>query len=684
MTAADRPVDQPAAPSAGRGVLIIADDPSAAAAAGQRGFGATTRMSVLAPPSVTETIRFVGEVRSARRRGDVIVFFVRGPRAGSARFLWGFALLTAFFPSAASFLGSSGTVFPVWRSIFRHVWPLAPLLSIAQVLRLPFYAVREVVPALLTSDRGEGGPVVGYGSDRGVGGQAYWLIFPPKVRRFGLFGLANDTYMGMPLGLHSWPLSIVALSALGYRLLFLVSTAMIAGGAWWIFAQFGHASWAWLIPVTLLSNYYLFNLTSGTWEVLAWGVAMLMFASLLAVMPVLAGVLAAALLLCHPGVTMLAAVTTLALMLTGVRPVTEYLTMGGVAAVLGAWWLIPYRAASTKLGRKHILGALWQLPMKWSRPSSYQFGAFAIFSLIATMSGRAVDGLVLVVPLAVLYVNTRISWIFSQYTVTNLMLVLGLIVLARSPSLPSAIAFGFVVFTPPTIMWARFGRLLGLDVEPIRVGDTKAKLGELVASVNGRLAHELGRDRNHPGWSSIAALSCFLADSGIDLFTAAYTEIGDYEIYRRTIPWFNVDASRAEFQRACHTAGVSHFMALTPSFRDRLLEWGCEMLGETGPLALSDVPDGERPTLTLFRLPWPASLVEPPVSDFEVEPNRMRFTGRAGASYTLRFSAFHGWRATECGRPLRVSDATPGMRLDVSLDGPVELRYSLANYLRHE
>ncbi len=277
---------------------------------------------------------------------------------------------------------------------------------------------------------------------------------------------------------------------------------------------------------------------------------------------------------------------------------------------------------------------------------------------------------------------TRVSWIFSQYTVMNLMLVLGLIALARSPSLPAAIAFGFVVFTPPTIMWARLGRLLGHDIQPIRSGETKAKLGELLASVNGRLAHELGRDRNHPGWSSIAALSCLLADTGIDLFTAAYTEIGDHEIYRRTIPWFNADASRAEFQRACEAAGVSHFMALTSSFRNRLLEWGCEMLGETGPLALSEVPDGERPNLTLFRLPWPVSLVEPPVSDFAVEPNRMRFTGRAGTSYTLRFSAFRGWRATESGRPLRLSDAMPGMRLDVALDGPVELRYSLANYLR--
>ncbi len=166
-------------PDAARGVLVIADDHVAAAAAVQRGFGATARMAVLSPPSAVQTWRFVGEVRRARQSGDAIVLFVRGSRVGSARFLWGFALLMVVFPSTASLLGSSGTVFPVWRSIFRHVWPLAPLLSILQVARLPWYALREVAPALLASDRDEGGPVVGYGGNRGVGGQTYWMIFPP-------------------------------------------------------------------------------------------------------------------------------------------------------------------------------------------------------------------------------------------------------------------------------------------------------------------------------------------------------------------------------------------------------------------------------------------------------------------------------------------------------------------------
>lgn len=667
-----------------RRLTVLGEDREAATAAVRRGFGGEAPVRWIEPAGPRGTTALAREFRAAAADGDAILLFTRAAHLGSARFLWSCAVALTLVPARCRLIAPSGSTYQVWQSILRFVWPLAPLLSVAHLILLPLYLVRRVVPALLAPARNADGEIVGYGYDRGVGGQIYWLIFPPKVRRYGLFGLAHDTYMGMPLGIHSWPLSVLTLTMLGYRGLYFASTGVLAGGAWWLFAQFGHGAWGWLIPLALCSNYYLFNLTAGTWETLAWAIAVVMLAAVHAGMPIIAGVFGAALLLCHPGITLLQGSTLLVLAAAAVRPLPEFVVAGEVAALLSAWWLVPYLRARAKLGRGRMLAEVWQEPMVWSRSAAYQFAAFALFAVAAVRSGHGEwSQAILVIPLIALYVNTRRAWVFSQYTLMNYMLVIGLLELSMHPSPWAAGAYLLLVFTPASIIWEPGWTTLGVALEPIRLGRASEELKLLVADLAGeRIAFELGRERAHPGWSRIAAVSYILADSPVELATAAYTEIGDFAIYARTAAWFNTEASIEELRAACECAGVSYALSITDPFRDLLLARGFEMLGSTSPLDLSDVPGAVSLSITLFRVPWPTAIVDPPVLDLVRETNRLEFTASAGTRYLLRYSAFAGWRASQDGHPIALTDARPGMTVEAPRDGRILLQYSLAHYFR--
>ena len=49
--------------------------------------------------------------------------------------------------------------------------------------------------------------------------------------------------------------------------------------------------------------------------------------------------------------------------------------------------------------------------------------------------------LLLLLPLAVLFYNVKVHWVFSQYTTLNFMLFTGMVYLALYPSLPGILAY---------------------------------------------------------------------------------------------------------------------------------------------------------------------------------------------------------------------------------------------------
>jgi len=594
-------------------------------------------------------------------------------------------LLAMFFIRAKKkyFISSRGVLEEFYIFLARATFILQPVISVMIILRLPYYVVRQVIRHfMLTAEKRED-EFVGFGKGRAVGGLIYWLTLAKKARRYGLFGLAHDTYMGQPLGLHNWPFAVGLLLRLGFRRYIYLSAGLFGIGYGWLCCLTGHYTMMWLIPLIFFSTYYLFNINAGTWEPLAWGLACLSFGAFFAHLPVLAAVFLVLILLSHPGVALLTSASLVCFSMISFRPVTEIMLMGFVFGVFSLWWLLPYRSASIKLGRNDLLNKHsegFEIG-SWSTETLYQGAIFLLFIFVAFVTAeRKVMTIFLILPLLALYYNTKIKWIFSRYTITNFMLFSGAIYLAIVPTTFSIFAYLLVIYTSNVMLfWAPGGSIFGFDLTPLTIGQTRQKVLTAFASITaGRVAFEITKKRDN-SWGILAALGYILADSDIELLDVAYVEIGDYHIFRDCCQYLNIQSTRDQFETACKKAGIQYFVSTSREFSNELLERGYDVMSTLEQLSLSDMYNESPIMLTVFKLPWDATLIEPS-SNMKISPNNIRFYATRGERYVIKYSTFKGWRASQGRRRLIVEDANPGMIIDVPEDGEVELRYALSHY----
>ena len=582
-----------------------------------------------------------------------------------------------------SLIGSNGHLQDFLPAFFQKTVIFQPVISMIMLFRLPFYIFRQVICNFILTSEKKVNEFVGFGKGKDFGGIIYWLVLAKKARRYGVFGCAHDTYMGQPLGLHNWPLAVGLLSKLGFRKFIYLSAVLLSIGYGWICWLTGQPTMLFLIPFMLFSTYYLFNINSGTWEPIAWGLAFLSFAAYFAHFPIVAAILLALLLLTHPGVALLTGISLACFSIISLRPLIELMLMGFSFGIFSIWWLFPYRSASTKLGRNDLLNKHSEGSQigSFSVEVLYQGGIFLLFVCIAFFTAeRRIFTILLILPLLFLYYNTRIKWIFSGYTMTNFMLFSGAVYLAVQPTLLSIFAYLLVIYTSNSMLWREPGvSFLGFDLMPITLGETRQKVLAAFSSITtGRIAFEISRNRNK-SWGTLAGLGYILADSEIELLNVGYVEIGDYQIFKECCQYFNLQAKQDEFEMACKKAGVQYFVTTTLELSQELLKRGYAIVATSGEILLSDSPNESPITLTIFRLPWNATLIEPS-TNMKVSPNSIRFYVRKGGRYVLKYSAFKGWRAFQKGRRLFIEDANPGMVIDAPEDGEVEMRYSLRHY----
>jgi len=75
----------------------------------------------------------------------------------------------------------------------------------------------------------------------------------------------------------------------------------------------------------------------------------------------------------------------------------------------------------------------------------------------------------------------------------------------------------------------------------------------------------------------------------------------------------------------------------------------------------------------------PEDVIGPPTK-VQILRNEIRLDAKAGQSYLLRHSSFHGWRAYQNGKRLSIVDAQPGMIVRGECDGEIVLPYSCWHY----
>ena len=227
---------------------------------------------------------------------------------------------------------------------------------------------------------------MGFGEGRATGGLVYWYTLTQKAARYGLFGIVHDTYLGNPLSVHSWPLAIAFLGKLGYRkYIYLSHRRCCPSDCCALSISAGNPGIALLIPIVILSTYYINNLYIGTWEPLAWSFGLLAMAAFLNQMPVLAGIFIAATLLTHPGVCELtvASIVVFGITQSGALLVFPKLLMaGGVAAGLTVWFLIPYFRSGNKLGRDAIIRGVFRQCFEMDQGQCLSIRHLYIFLLV--------------------------------------------------------------------------------------------------------------------------------------------------------------------------------------------------------------------------------------------------------------------------------------------------------------
>jgi hypothetical protein len=555
-----------------------------------------------------------------------------------------------------------------------------PFASAAILICTPWYFVKQIMTRFALTDEPRDDPFVGFGRGKGSGGLVYWLALVNKSRRFGLFGLVHDNYFGMPLGVHTWPGSTAVLRLIRYRGLVCISAALLSVAIGISAVHGGHPWLALTIPLILCSCYFVFNIYVGVFEPLAWGVAALAVVASRSDLETTAGLLLGATIAIHPGVALLsAAIVSTVYIAHG--DWTALTVTGLVGGLSSAWFLLPYLRSRDKLGRgKNINRAFQGMQLRWSRSAIYQALVYSAF-LAATATSGAFDTasiIVLALPLAALIVNTKVRWIFSQYTVTNLMLVLGSLYAVESSSPLVWVAYLAVIYTPPPILFGSalgFGK--GFDLTPIQFAGAGKRIRETFLALKaGRIAFEhdvFGSDFAY----ATAALTYLLSDLSIDILNPAYAEIGDSAIYERFVRSLSADSDPVTLERACQSAGVTHLVAFSPALRSTLDVRGLRPTATLSNLDLLPHVGAAPVELTIFEMGPPA---EATPAHMKIVPNRASFPAQARREYALLLTAFRGWRAHQNGARVEILDAQPGMRIIAPEDGEMTLTYRYRHY----
>jgi hypothetical protein len=563
--------------------------------------------------------------------------------------------------------------------VLKFALPLQPLVSVVLLLRVPLYLLRDVIGKFLLAPRRRGGePIVGYGAGKGSGGLVYWYNLTSKARKYGALGIAHDTYWGMPLSVHSWPIAVIALRYLGYRPYTLLSTLLLVGA----FGICVHEPWAWaLVPIILLSTFYVNNVYVGTWELLAWGLGALALTISALGYPVPAGVFLGATLLTHPGVATLVLLSLCVGSFVQGMPFLELVTTGVATAVTMSWFVVPYWRGRRKLGRAQIINNEWGGAKTLSVNSLYRvltYGVFCGAAFAETKNGLAVAALAL--PAFIEVFNTRVKWIFSNYTVTNYMLVLGALFTVAHPGPLTIAGYLLVIYAGP---WLVTSRAEGIDREydltPVYLEGTAERIRKLFAPCrNGRVAFEcngFGGDDE----MAVATVAYVLADEPVDLMNSSYAEIGDSALFQHFTRFFKAQATPSELEKACTGAAVRYVVAFGDEFSRLVAACGGRELGRLEDLHISHTPNQAVIDLTLFEMPWDVNLCEG-ATDLTIGRNEVRFSARAGESYLVKLTCLPGWRAHQGGRRLALQDANPGMTLVADADGEILLHYRYRHY----
>ncbi len=554
---------------------------------------------------------------------------------------------------------------------------VASLVSdIVGIVFVPVFLLRGLFDILRSSDTCDN-PVVGYGGEPND-----WLCHVTKAKwmgRYGVWGIALESYLGNPFSLMYPPLAIWLLRHLRVKWFVLVTLALHFVAFFGLACSFKQA-WAWVLVLWVFGSPILKNalIRLGRVEVLGWAFVSLALLGLMHGKAVLTGVLLGAAMLVHPFPGALGTGLALVVGLRGAESIPRVAIAVGVMAAISAIWTLPFFLhGRKKLGFRKLRDKipLFHLPsaILWSRVLVWM--PLMILGISSGVRMPWLGALGVCLGMYGLLLGTK-SYLFHPFSVDLAIVHAGFCMTVQSGSLWVAGAFLFGLYG-----LAIYGARSRYTVTPTYYRDHVECLKHLYskAPFGARVALECtGNWSVDTPWSWLMAYGLD-GERELELLSGVSSDQVEFELpyeYERLV---NADTPRDLLNERLDRVAVTHVMAHTDRFAALLGDAGWKLVGDA---VLGNAGTWPGRHLRLLARSTSCSKVEP-ATGLRRANGGLEIDGRADIAYLIKFAWTRGWRAAGAdGHPLRIRDAAPGMIIACETDGPIRLQYSWLNYFR--
>lgn len=566
---------------------------------------------------------------------------------------------------------------------------LAPLIIL---FLLPFYFVNEILYNFILQKEDKNNPIIGWGLWKKMSGSLAFWGRARMAEKYGIFGINYKDEMGIPISLHRSPLDIFVLIKLGYQRYVYLSIVLITISCVQISFYTCNYFVLLLLPFVFCSTYFIKSIVVSHLEFLAWGFFSLSIASYISNQIILSGIFLALCILTHISIGMIGSFCIFTfslfevLLKQSIYPsLWNLLVCALVTGLLSIYFLGPFLMNRHKLSRNELLNLSWGWKPVFGMIGLYQaiiYGMFIIslFIFIPISPFHFVS----LIPLLMLYYNSKVWWIFSAYTIELAMLVLGFLIILNFPHPIPILLYIYLIYTSPKILLGSYYGIseFKIAIIPIKLGQTRQKIINLFKELprGSRVAFESGnRIHNYLAFEYNGLMSYILVNEDIELVNGYGAEMVESSIYFNIDQFLHENASQEQVKAALMNGGANYIAVYSANFKIKLESWGYKLINtvDCRELELNDLIKG--PSMYLLHVPCKANIIEPS-SNLIFYPNQIKFYARAQTRYFLKYNYYSAWQAYQNGKQIKIVDAKPGMIIQSNEEGCIELRYRYKNY----
>lgn len=497
------------------------------------------------------------------------------------------------------------------------------------------------------------------------------LVKAKWVKKYGLLGLAYDSYLGNPYGLFYPPGSFWLLRVLGVRGFYLLVMLLFTSGFIFL-AYLSHNLWfVLLLPYLICSPGFKTNvLIAGRVEPLGWATILLMLIILQAKQYLFClPILFIMVILIHASPAILGGLSLLVFGILSYQTsaIVISIAIGALATIF--WWL-PFCLNQNKLCFKELRRLVPILNINRDFFQTELIGS--IILCLGLLSGGRVVNLVILLPLLIYCLSIfQNRYLFHLGSLQMWVLTLGAFLVGINPTWLTVSSYLVSLY-----LYSPFCFKHGFEIKPIRIEPTRQRIEELVKDVPGSCRFGLefqGRWADDIKWNWIIAYC--LADKDYELCSGVSFDQVDLGLITRLE--MRINNQEEDLLPLLKQAGVSYVIAFSKGFEQRLRSLGFELIAQT---VCSDLGLLKGRDIFLFKMPFEVNLIEPKV-ELRREKNLIIFQAEGLTNYLLKYNYYGGWRAFQDETRVPLVDASPGMKLKPLQDGEVRLKYRHRYYL---